>query len=60
MCGIGGIIGKYTKDEIIYLVKSLNYRGPDERSIFLKQKYGCAFTRLSIMVFILFGIMVID
>ena len=49
MCGIGGIIGNYSKDEIYFLLNHLKHRGPDDKSTLFKEKYGCAFTRLSII-----------
>ncbi|MDC0498915.1 hypothetical protein OAO21_07085 [Alphaproteobacteria bacterium] len=49
MCGIGGVIGDYNKDEIYCLLNNLYFRGPDSKSTIFNEKYGCAFTRLSII-----------
>ena len=52
MCGIAGWFGREKSNDTIIankILKSLNHRGPDDKSFIIKDNYGLLFSRLSII-----------
>ncbi|KKR25916.1 MAG: Asparagine synthetase [Microgenomates group bacterium GW2011_GWC1_39_7] len=49
MCGIAGFIGEGDKKNLLTMIDSIRYRGPDDMGHFLKNEVGFAHARLSIL-----------
>ncbi len=49
MCGIAGIVGKYTKSEMHAMLKSQKHRGPDFTGTFFDDNIALGHNRLSII-----------
>ncbi|MBS3068347.1 asparagine synthase (glutamine-hydrolyzing) [Candidatus Micrarchaeota archaeon] len=49
MCGICGIFGEYSKDQIKKMTATLIHRGPDDNGYFFDEGIGLGFRRLSII-----------
>jgi len=49
MCGIAGFYGQGNKKSLQNMIRSLNYRGPDDEGFFVGNNIGLAQRRLSII-----------
>ncbi len=49
MCGIAGYVGLGNRDILSKMIRTVDYRGPDDRGFFVKNNLGLAQCRLSII-----------
>ncbi len=49
MCGIVGFIGRGDRDDVLRMVQTIRYRGPDDVGVYAEQGVGLGHARLSII-----------
>lgn len=49
MCGIAGFVGKGEEGDVLRMVKSIQYRGPDDNGVYCAEGVGLGHARLSII-----------